>query len=302
MHNNPLRAIFCVLCLSMVIGGCNMKRLVIRMSYPMVGEAIDSFFEEGDTVLAQQAAPGNLKLLEGMARGDSKNPAIQLAASRLIAMYTFGYLEDSYEPGSDEEQVANQRARALYLRGRDYAIRVLQMHADFKKMMQMNLPDFRAALKVYQKKQVPELLWAAFNWGLYINLSREDLAAMAELSKVGAMAERVIELDESYYYGSAHIFMMVYHSSIPKSLGGDPDKAKAAFERAWKISAGRYLPTKYLFAKNYCVQTQDRPLFEKMLNDILEAPDDVLPEQALATAVMKIKAKRLLKMADDLFL
>lgn len=300
MANNPARAIFSVLCLSMLVGGCNMKRLVIRTSYPMVEEAVNAFFEETDPILAGQAAPGNLKLLEGMARGDPENPEIQLAASRMLAMYTFGYLEDAYDD-EDEQEAANQRAKALYLRGRNHAIRVLKMEADFDQMMQMNLDDFKKAIKAYQREDVPALLWCAFNWGLYINLSRDDLSAVADLPKVAAMAERVIALDESYYYGSAHIFMMVFYGSLGKALGGDPDKAKAAFERAWKISAGRYLPTKYLFAKTYCLQTLDRPLFEELLNDILEAPDDVLPEQALATAVMKRKAKRLLNMADDIF-
>ena len=57
----------------------------------------------------------------------------------------------------------------------------------------------------------------------------------------------------------------------------------------------------FLFAKTYAVQNQDRDLFEKLLNEILEAPDDLFAEERLANEVAKLKAKRLLESIDDLF-
>ena len=115
------------------------------------------------------------------------------------------------------------------------------------------------------------------------------------------IAERVIELDEKHYFGSAHLFLMVYYGSVGKVMGGSPEKAKEEYEKAWEIGKGKYLLPKYLFAKTYCLQTLDRELFEKLLGEIIHAPDDLLPEQALTNAIIKVKARRLLNMADDLF-
>jgi hypothetical protein len=56
-----------------------------------------------------------------------------------------------------------------------------------------------------------------------------------------------------------------------------------------------------LYAKYYAVQLKDRELFVKTLNDILSAPDDILPEQAFVNAAVKQKAKDLLAHTDDYF-
>ncbi|MCP4675694.1 MAG: hypothetical protein GY854_09350 [Deltaproteobacteria bacterium] len=293
-------AVFLTAALSTCLAGCNLKRLVIKSSYVMVEEAMNSFFEEEDTILAAQAAPANLKLIEGMARGDPENSEVQIAAAKLIGMYSFGFLEDCCED-EQEQARADQRAKKLYLRARNYAIRVLQQHVDFKAMMQLELEAFRKELKVFDEEHVPELLWAAFNWGLYINLSRDDISAVADLAKVAAMTERVVELDEGYFYGTAHLFLMVYYGSVGKVLGGDPEKAKEEYEKAWKLSGKKFLMIKYLFAKYYCQQTLDQPLFEKLLKEIINAPEDLLPEQTLSNTLAKQKAARLLKQTEDIF-
>jgi hypothetical protein len=303
MFPHTKAVVLSLLCLALVPGGCAKEkrtRFVIKTSYPMVEEAVVSFFEETDPIFAKEAAPANLKLLQGMARGAPDHEPIQLAVSQFMAMYAFGFLED-VSGDWQEQEILNERARAFYLRGREYAIGVLQRHADFKGMLDMNLDDFKKALSVYNKKHVAALLWASFNWGLYINLSRSDVSAVADLSKVGAIAERVIALDEKHYFGSAHLFLMVYYGSVGKAVGGSPEKAKEEYEKAWEIGDGKYLLPKYLFAKTYCLQTLDRELFDKLLQEIVDAPDDLLPEQALTNAIIKVKARRLMNMADDLF-
>ncbi|MBN2527809.1 MAG: hypothetical protein JXR76_15575 [Deltaproteobacteria bacterium] len=280
--------------------GCNYKRMVINSSYLMVEEATFAFYEETDTQLAKEAAPANLKLVEGMARGAPDNVEVLLAASQLIGMYAFGFLEDSTDDENSQE-MANARAARLYFRAFNYASAALQQRADFAHMMAMDISDFENALKEYDEEDVPGLFWAAFNFGLYINMSRADLSAIAQMSKVQAMAKRVIALDESYFYGGAHLILMVYNGVLGPTLGGSPAKTKKAYYRASSLSNETFLMTRYLYARYYCVQTQNRWLFEKLLKDILDAPDDLLASQALSNALAKEKAQRLLAKADDLF-
>jgi len=48
-----------------------------------------------------------------------------------------------------------------------------------------------------------------------------SMEARAELARVQVLMRRVLELDEAYYYGGAHIFMGILEASKPIELGRD---------------------------------------------------------------------------------
>ncbi|MDJ0762030.1 MAG: TRAP transporter TatT component family protein [Myxococcota bacterium] len=300
MNSFAYKQMLLVMVFGITAAGCNMKQMVIKSSYLMMEDSMKAFNEEPDTQLAAEAAPSNLKLLEGMAKGAPENAEIQLAAAQMLGMYAFGFLEDSTADETAQE-IANQRARNLYRRAREYSINALEQAAAFRSAMNQDSDQFKAHLTQYDQAQVPALFWTAFSWGLYVNLSRTDIAALADLPKVMALTERIAELDERYFFGGAHMFLMVSYGSVGPSVGGDPQKAKAHFEKAWQISGGKYLMTKYLFAKYYCQQTLDEALFKKLLTEIINAPNDLFPEQTLSNTLAKEKAARLLKQTQDIF-
>ena len=300
MSRSCLKTVIFLCCFCLLAAGCSMKYLVIKATSTLVDETILSFYAETDIELAGQAAPANLKLVEGMARGAPDNQHVQAVAAQLLGIYTFGFIEDSVLD-EDEQEELNERAKVLYMRGKGYGLRGLQERIDFERLCGQNIDDFKEGLKHYGKKQVPLLFWTAFNWGLYINLSRDNISAVADRGKVTAMMERVAELDEGYFYGGAHMFLMVNNALLGRALGGDPEKAKAEYEKAWALSGGKFLVTKYLFAKYYCQQTLDEELFDKLVAEIAAAPEDLLPEQALANALAKQKAVRLSKLKEELF-
>ena len=84
-------------------------------------------------------------------------------------------------------------------------------------------------------------------------------------------------------------------------VGGDPERARAACHEAWRLSGGRLLLARVYEARYAAVPTQDSELFESLLFTVLEAPDDILPELPMATAIAKHEAERLLLAADDYF-
>ena len=59
--------------------------------------------------------------------------------------------------------------------------------------------------------------------------------------------------------------------------------------------------SKFLLAKCYAIQTQNKELFERTLKEILEASPDLYPEQRLANELAKRRARHLLDRVDDLF-
>ena len=40
------------------------------------------------------------------------------------------------------------------------------------------------------------------------------------------MADRVIELDENFYYAGAHLFKAIVYATLPPMLGGNVEKSK----------------------------------------------------------------------------
>lgn len=84
-------------------------------------------------------------------------------------------------------------------------------------------------------------------------------------------------------------------------LGGNAEKAKEHFEKAIKITGGKFLMAQFMLAKCYAFQTQDKELFEKTLHEIIAAPDDLFADQRLANELAKRRARHLLARIDDLF-
>jgi TRAP transporter T-component len=127
------------------------------------------------------------------------------------------------------------------------------------------------------------------------------LETVAALPRLAAMVARLIELDDTYFYGAPHLLQAVQYASRSPLLGGDPRQAQEHFGRADALSQGRLLLVPLLEAQYYAVQTQDRPLFTTRLEQVLQAPDTLLPEQAFLNTVAKQRAALLLRRIDELF-
>jgi hypothetical protein len=247
--------------------------------------------DEPDYQLAREAYPAQLKLLETLIAADPENPGLRRLAAEGFGGAAFLFLEDS-EPA---------RAKGLYLRGRDHALAALAEKSAFRGLASKNLDDFNAALRKATIDDAPDLFWAGFGWAGFVNLSKDDAAALADLPKVVALMRRVAELDPGYHFDGADLFLGVYYASRPRLLGGDPAKAKAAFERAHKATKGEYLMTHVLNARWYAVAVQDRELYQQLLKKVLESPSGQLPGARLTDEAAKRKAAALLEKTDDYF-
>ena len=293
------RIIFSVIIMSLIATSCSMKKLTINSTGLFMEDVVQAFFEEGDLEFAEEAAPANLKLLDGLIKGsDYENDGLLLKGCKLYAMYAMGFIEDT-ETQRRKERAALKRASKFYEKAKDYGLKVLSRNPDFRNAVNKGPEEFTKVLQAFGKDDVPALFWAGFAWGSYINLNRNKTKAIANLPKAKALIDRVMELDDTYFYGLPHLFMIVYYS-MPKMFGGDPEKAKAEYDRIKEISGDKFILAEFFMAKNYAVQVQDRKLFDEMLEIIEDADDDIIPEE-LFTAVAKAKAEVLNKKRKDLF-
>lgn len=295
----------CLLCL--MATGCSMTKIAANQTTAILVKAAPTYDRETDLELAEQAGLSNLKMLEGLLEVTPDNADLLLLTSSSFTRYAFGFIEERIDVADErydleEKDKLVKRAVDFYERAKVYSLRLIaQSRSKFPEVIEQNLEQFSAELKHFKKKHVPALFWTAYAWGSIINLQQDKPARLAELPKVESMMQRVLELDESFFFGGAHLFYGAYYGGRPEMLGGDPSEAKQHIERAIEISNGKYLMAKFLLAKYYSVSVQDRELFEHTLQEILSAPPDLFPEQRLANELAKRRAERWLKRADELF-
>lgn len=297
-HMNK-KLIIAFVMLALLAGGCSLKKTVINSTALFMDDLVVSFFQEKDLEFAEAAIPGNLKLLDGLIKGaEGSNEGLLIKGCKLYGMYAMGFLEDTGVDKRDERR-RMQRAANFYEKARDYGLEVLKKRPDFRNTLDKSLAEFVPSLQAFGKDDLEALFWTSFAWGVYINLNRHNIRAVADLPKVKAMMERVIAIDDTYFYGMPRLFMIVYYS-MPPMFGGNPVKAKAEYDRVKEISGDKFILTDFFMAKYYAVQVQDREMFEYLLDKVENAEDDVIPER-LFTAVAKKKASFISKKAGEFF-
>ena len=106
--------------------------------------------------------------------------------------------------------------------------------------------------------------------------------------------QRVLELDDTFYYGGAHMYFGVYYGGRSPMFGGDFKKSEQHFDRAREITDGKLLVADLLQAQFLSRQKFDKEDFVNRLTKIIESPEDLFPEAALLNEICKRKALILL--------
>jgi tetratricopeptide (TPR) repeat protein len=285
-----MKRIFFLISAVILFDGC-IQTIALHSMGGILDNGLAAFNEESDLQLAHEALGSNLKLIEAMIKSDPENEQFLTFAAQGYNAYALAFCEDD----------SVERARVFYLRAKDYGMRVLMKNEKFKETLDGDITAFREAVKTFGKDDVPAIFWTAFSWGSYVNITRTDVAGLADLSKVQALIEFVAEKDPAFYHGGAYLFLGVIEGTTPRSLGGNPDKAKEYFEKCLAVNGGKFLMTQLYYARTYAVAIQDQPLFESLLKKVEDASPDIFPEARLANIIAKKKARKLLAQSNELF-
>ncbi|HEX5674991.1 MAG TPA: TRAP transporter TatT component family protein, partial [Azonexus sp.] len=246
---------------------------------------------ETDLELARASIPANLKMIEALLLADPGNAAYRVQAAMGFHGYALGFVE------ADDPD----RAVALYQRARDHALVALDQ-AGMPQAMLMGKPaELQRALAKLDARAVPALFWAASAWGKWIELQLDNPARLDELPRVEALMQRVLDLDETYYYGSAHVFFGVYYGGRAPMFGGDYARAARHFDQAASIGQNQLQWVEVYRARYLLRQMGQREAFHATLSRVLDAPASPDPELHLANVLAKKEAASLLAQEGDLF-
>lgn len=291
-----------VLMLLATLPACSMKKMATGVIGKVATDGMVAVEGEEDVALARETAPPLIKMLEVLSKGNPRDVRSLVLLSQSYGQYAFGFFEEDllrFAPGSTEHAAARARADLFSRRGKDFGIAALATRG-LQKAMDAPLPEFSRALQRLGRRDVPALFWTAFNWANNVNLHLDDPAAIADLPRIEAMLDRVLELTPGFYFGSAHAFKGVIASMRPKMLGGRPEEADRHFQLAMQ-AAPDYLMTKVLYAQYYARQMQDATLFRNTLDGVATADATAAPRQRLANELAKRRAKILLGMEMKFF-
>jgi len=272
------------------LSACSMNKMMVNMSLPMIEGGIEAMNQEPDLQLAEDSMPANISMLNGMIHLDPENIQLHIYAAQAYYGLSYGFNEDT----------SRKRANTFYLRGLKHGLTALKLNglANVKKLSN---DELEKNLQKLNKDDVPALFWTASNWAKWIDLNRNDPASLIQLAKPTAMMQRVIELDENFYYGGAHMYFGVYYGARAPMFGGDFKKSKQHFSQARTINDDKLLIVDLLQAQYLSRQMYDQNDFHTRLTKVIDAPEDIYPELTLLNQIAKRKARLLLKQEGKWF-
>lgn len=276
-----------ILLTSLAVAGC--ASFATSATGRLADNLSSAILNQDDPETVEAGAPSYLLLIDSLIEGDPRNEDLLLAGSRLYGAYAAAFIR---EP---------ERAKRLARKARDYGDRALCAHdARLCNLLERPYDDFAAAISTLKLNDVPVLYASGTAWAGWIQANSSDWNAIASLAKVKAMMTRVIELDETYSHGEAHLYLGVFATLLPPALGGKPEEGRAHFERAIELSAGRDLMAKVEYARRYARIIYNRPLHDRLLQEVLAA-DAAVPGLTLSNVLAKRQAKELLDSAESYF-
>ncbi len=289
--------------LVLAVGGCSIRGLAVNALAKSLAASGDVFSSDEDPELVRDALPFALKTMETLLVEKPDHSGLLLSTCSGFTQYAYAFILTDAEALEEEDYEAAvagyDRALRMFLRGRDYCLRAMELRSPgVTRRLEV---EPAAALANFGVDDVPLLFWTGAAWGSAISAGSDRPEITIDLEAVRFLVRRTLELDESYDKGSVHEVMMALES-LPATMGGSQERARQHFDRAVELSKGNRVSPFVSWAESVSVAEQDRAEFERLLDRALAIDPDDQPSSRLANVISQRRARRLLDRADDLFL
>jgi len=267
--------------------GCNIQKLAIVMTAEATGNAAKEIQKYDLPFIVGAGIPSNLLILETGRLLAPDNPLILASLAETYCSYGSGFVED-YDP---------EKANILYYKGYKYAEQALSI---INKKFRVTLEKVRKGevaaeelAKTIEKKHIREAFWYTACLGYWIATAKGSPESVVEISKMIALVDRLIELDEDYFYSSPLLLRATFYATAPSILGGSPVKSKIYFDRVFKKTNGKFLLAKAVYAQFYATLLKDRTEKEVYQEEIERLKEKIKSYEEIVaeTEDPEIKAK-----------
>lgn len=290
------------------LGGC--ARFAANSTVGVMNRASPALQSFADPALAEASLPYSITQMEGLLLVIPENMGLRANLMRALGSFGFGFLEERMEQAerADDEvrtEYYRNRATMAYVRAKAVGFEALTMLEDggggAQAAVGRGIDEWKSYLQRFDDvEHVGLIFWTGYAWARNINLNKNDPEVLADLPFAIALFERALQLDPTYQNFAPCAAMAAYYARAAPSLGGEPERSRELFERAITGTNRRFLTYLVLHARAYAVMIQDRALYRRLLEEVINA-GDVWPEQRLANTIAKGRARRYLDQIDDLF-
>ena len=281
--------------------GCSLQTMAVNAVMPTIANP-EVYLSEEDPELIRNALPFLLKTIESVLETVPSRRDALLFANIGFLLYANAFLQNeaALAEWSDYELAAelNERARRMYLRARNYGLRLVEI--EHPGITDRLFEDPEAAVMVFDVEDVETLYYLGGAWMLGINLSLDRPALVADLPTARALLDRALLLDESYNKGVLHTAFITVES-VGEALGGSYQRAREHFDRAVGLSEGLDAGPYISMAVGVSIAEENRQEFVELLETVLAIDVDKDPANRLFNVLSQKRARMLLDHVDDLF-
>lgn len=290
-----------------LVSSCSLNQLAVNvLADTLSGDGGGSVFtSDDDPELVGDALPFALKLYEIILGQSPDHDGLLFSTGNGFISYANAFVATpaTMLPNSQwrEKEAAKIRAKNLYLRGRTHLLNGLEVrHPGFLEALEND--DFSGHLAEMTEDDVPFLYWSAAGWVAAFALNAFDLELGFTVPQALALANRALELDETYGQGTIHDLLMQYHASVPANMGGDATRVEYHHKRALEISDGTLAGQFITYAEAVVIKQQNADLFIELMEQALAIDPDDYPDSRLVNVLAQRKASWYLEHIEEFFL
>lgn len=269
------------------VGGC--AALISNAASNFADNLGAAVANQNDPQTVKDGAPAYLLLLDSLIEGSPNDPAMLAAAANMYASYGAVFADDA------------ERSKRLTERAQSYGFQAICI--EFKPACDwrnITYDDYVATLDGLTTRHADVVYAYGLASLVYIRSHSDDFIAIARLPHAEALLQRYLEISEGESDASVYVYLGILATLRPPAFGGEPEKGRAAFERAIELSDGKDLSAKVEFARGYARLLYERELHDQLLNEVMDAETNV-PGLTLTNVMAQQDAAELLASADDYF-
>ena len=239
---NKLRLIVATITFGTLLSSCStFNKAAVGGSSDLIYNASNGVLSESNFEIFKSGVAGNQLLMEGLLAQSPKNLNLLATLNKGYAGYAFAVNETQMnEEEWAEAKTEDGKKQALfnYTRALHFGIRYLKEEGiEFNDIIsRMNEPQ--GIHQVLDKKlsddkrDLEVVLFTAQSFAALINLQKDNMGFVSQLSAAKGMFDWVCQKDPSINYGTCDIFYGAFEAGRPTMLGGNPQKGKEIFLKA----------------------------------------------------------------------
>lgn len=308
---NMKRWALALLCGVSLWSGCSLRSIALNSVADALSGPGGGYGSEEDPELARLGAPFGLKTMEQIAESLPKHRQVRISLASGFTQYAYAFINEDADRAADKTmsvaQAGWQRAKRMYLRGRDHALASLEIAypGATAAIRGADVAARQAVLDKMTRDDVPALYWCGASWALALAASKGDTSLLADLGNIDAVMARALALHEDYDEGALHEFYVSFDASRGEDQGGGAVKAKQHLDRANVLSAGRKLGVLVSYAEAVLVSQQDKAGFVAMMKKVIDTDvyqdDPAWRRVRLGNLIAHERARWLMSKLSELF-